>query len=100
MDLSTFKMVDNEQVPLTDAELAELSTRQQAYLTGLIDSKWANIRSERKPFLSNCDWTQTVDAPLTTEQKAMWATYRQALRDITKQSNPDNIVWPTAPTEG
>jgi hypothetical protein len=97
MDLSTFKIVDGEQVPLTDADIAELTARQQAYLDGLVASKWANIRNERKPLLSDCDWTQTVDAPLTTEQKVAWATYRQALRDITKQTNPDNIIWPTVP---
>lgn len=27
-----------------------------------------------------------------------WRTYRQALRDITKQSNPSNLTWPTKPS--
>jgi hypothetical protein len=26
--------------------------------------------------------------------KTAWATYRQALRDITKQADPFNIAWP------
>lgn len=41
------------------------------------------------------DWTQVADAPV---DKAAWATYRQALRDITSQvSFPDSITWPTEP---
>ena len=38
------------------------------------------IRQWRDFFLAQCDWTQSVDSPLTAEQKAAWATYRQALR--------------------
>jgi len=29
--------------------------------------------------------------------KAAWATYRQELRDITTQSDPFNIIWPSKP---
>ena len=41
------------------------------------------IREERKILLIESDWTQMPDSPLTEEQKAEWATYRQALRDMT-----------------
>jgi hypothetical protein len=33
------------------------------------------------------------DYPITEE----WRTYRQALRDITNQSSPFTITWPTKP---
>lgn len=56
------------------------------------------IRGQRNVFLTRSDWTQMPDAPLSAEQKAAWATYRQALRDITAQAGfPANVVWPTAP---
>jgi hypothetical protein len=42
-----------------------------------------SIRSERTRLLSESDWTQYNDSPLTQEQKTQWATYRQQLRDIT-----------------
>jgi hypothetical protein len=29
--------------------------------------------------------------------KEVWAAYRQALRDVTLQPDPFNIVWPTPP---
>lgn len=49
----------------------------------------------RTQLLVNSDWTQLPDVPLSAEKKAQWATYRQALRDITNQSGfPDNINWP------
>jgi hypothetical protein len=57
-----------------------------------------NLRNQRNELLSKCDWTQVVDSPLTVEQKTAWATYRQALRDVTKQSGfPTNVNWPTQP---
>ena len=56
--------------------------------------QWADIRAERNARLSACDWTQLPDAPV---DKAAWAAYRQALRDITKQDNPFNITWPVEP---
>lgn len=56
---------------------------------------WADVRRRRDGFLSHSDWTQLPDVPLTT--KEAWATYRQELRDITTQTDPLNIIWPTAP---
>ena len=41
----------------------------------------ANMRHRRDAMLTASDWTQLPDAPLTEEQRAAWATYRQALRD-------------------
>jgi len=60
-----------------------------------IERQWANIRSERNQYLSACDWTQLPDAPINSEE---WATYRQALRDITTQADPFAIVWPVKPS--
>lgn len=56
--------------------------------------QWEIIRSERNAKLSACDWTQLPDAPV---DKNIWATYRQELRDITNQSDPFNIIWPSEP---
>ena len=53
------------------------------------------IRNERNQLLLASDWTQVADAPV---DKAAWATYRQALRDITVQEGfPHKVVWPTSP---
>jgi hypothetical protein len=50
------------------------------------------IRSERNQKLAESDWTQLTDAPV---DKDAWSVYRQALRDITNQTDfPYNIEWP------
>jgi len=46
-----------------------------------IEEQSVNMRNARNLFLKACDWTQLPDAPLTDEQRAAWATYRQELRD-------------------
>jgi len=54
-----------------------------------------SIRTERDGKLKETDWTQVADAPV---DKAEWATYRQALRDVTAQSGfPWEVTWPTQP---
>jgi hypothetical protein len=53
------------------------------------------IRSQRDELLSASDFRMVPDAPWDT---TAWATYRQALRDITTQEGfPANVVWPTEP---
>jgi len=55
----------------------------------------ASVRNQRTEKLKDCDWTQIADS---TADKTAWATYRQALRDITAQSGfPWTITWPDAP---
>jgi hypothetical protein len=51
----------------------------------------ANMRAQRDAFLAASDWTQTLDAPLTDEQRQAWADYRQALRDFP-------ATWTPGPT--
>lgn len=59
---------------------------------------WSQVRNQRQQLLQASDWTTLSDVPLTIEQKAQWATYRQALRDVTNQPGPLNIVWPVPPS--
>lgn len=59
------------------------------------------IREQRKLLLQGCDWTQAADSPLSEEQKAAWAAYRQALRDLPDEqggvNSIDDVAWPTPP---
>lgn len=73
-------------VPMNDEEIA---TRTE--------EEWTVVRYKRDQFLIKCDWTVGNDSPLSDEKKAEWASYRQALRDITTQTDPFNITWPTKP---
>jgi hypothetical protein len=58
----------------------------------------ATIRAERNAKIAACDWTQMPDGPLSTQAKAAWAAYRQALRDVPEQAGfPQAVDWPKEP---
>jgi hypothetical protein len=59
------------------------------------EQKWEQICLWRTIELAQCDWTQAADSPA---DKAEWAKYRQALRDLPAQNaDPNKIVFPTRP---
>ena len=62
-----------------------------------IGAQWNVIRAERNKLLADCDWWVTKAAETSTTISAEQHAYRQALRDITNQENPFNIIWPIAP---
>lgn len=74
----------NYVVSELDPELAAANTEAQ----------WNVVRNERNKLLGACDWTQLPDAPADA---GAWAIYRQALRDITTQSDPFNVQWSEPP---
>lgn len=54
-----------------------------------------SVRAERNRLIAECDWTQVEDSPV---DKTAWATYRQALRDLTLQAGfPFDVTYPTKP---
>jgi len=62
---------------------------------------WETVRFQRAMRLGQTDWTQVADSPLADTDKAAWATYRQALRDV-PANNPnitglEDVTWPTEP---
>ena len=61
-----------------------------------LDAQWASVRSQQKELLYKSDWTCSV-TDYEVPNKSEWVQYRAALRDVTKQSDPFNIVWPVAP---
>ena len=65
----------------------------------ILDQKWADIRTKRNRLLTESDWV-VVKAKETHANASIpsdWVDYRTELRDITKQSDPDDITWPTKP---
>lgn len=84
------------EVEINDAVWAEMTTEP-------LEVRLGAVRVERNGLLSQSDWTQAVDSPLTAEKKTEWATYRQQLRDLpstlTTQEDIDNLIYPSQPTE-
>jgi len=78
----------------TDGETT--AAEQEAAYKAAKDAEQAkSVRNSRTEKLKDSDWTQIADS---TADKSTWATYRQALRDITSQSGfPWEVTWPDAP---
>ena len=65
----------------------------------ILAEKWANIRTRRNRELTDSDWVvvKAKEEHINASIPSDWVDYRTELRDITKQSDPDNITWPTKP---
>lgn len=75
----------------------EVVALTQAELDARAEQKATDHRLTRNRLLADCDWTQLSDAPV---DKALWATYRQELRDVTAQPDfPWAVNWPVSPAE-
>jgi hypothetical protein len=79
-----------------DEGVLHSAAEQDAAYRAQKDAKQAKaIRTERNKRLVDCDWTQLTDAPVDA---TAWASYRQALRDVTAQAGfPWDVVWPEQP---
>lgn len=81
---------------ITDAQTGEITHRNlnDAEIAALQPTA-IQIRAQRNNLLDASDWTQVLDAPV---DRAAWAVYRQALREITIQAGfPANVIWPLKP---
>ena len=58
---------------------------------------WAAVRAKRDALLAATDWVSVRAFELGQTVPEAWATYRQALRDITEQTDPFCISWPALP---
>jgi len=77
------------------SDTASNSASIQSLVTSLPDSIIATqARAKRNGLLRQSDWSQLPDANV---DKAIWATYRQALRDLPLQKGFPNIEMPTKP---
>ena len=67
----------------------------------ILDEEWARIRKERDRLLTESDWTQANDTPLSDADVAKWKTYRTSLRDLpsdqSSKTKYSDITWPTKP---
>lgn len=85
---------------VTPPTIEQLQQKQDEYYNSF-EYNLSRVRKQRNILLLNCDWTQTVDCPLSDSEKTEWQTYRQSLRDITNGLATINdikeLVWPTEP---
>ena len=95
-DIPTFYLVNGERVDYTEDERKTLLTEWNTDLTRIENEKIGHLRKQRDFLLSQSDWTQSRDVTLSND--ADWKTYRQALRDITKDyKSLEDVKWPEKP---
>ena len=88
-----YHIVNGVTVKMTDEEIAEWNASLPTEAE-LLAEKWQGVRIYRDGLLRETDWRASSDLTLSDD----WKNYRQALRDITTQSDPTNITWPTEPS--
>jgi len=78
----------------TDGETT--AAEQEAAYKIMKDAEQAkSVRQTRDDKLKDCDWRVIKALESNLPQDFAWATYRQALRDVTKQDGfPWTITWP------
>ena len=92
------KMVNGQLVEMTDAEQKEFDDNNTAWANAAPARRMVDLRKQRDKLLAETDWMANSDVTMADA----WKTYRQALRDITKQTPSDdtlsNITFPTKPS--
>ena len=93
------KLVDGVKVVLSDAEIAQRQAEEAAWNAGAFDRAINNLRAKRNALLSASDWTILPDSPV--QDKYVWQSYRQSLRDLTEGLSTveqvNSIVFPIKP---
>ena len=92
------KYVDGVLVDLTAEEITARQAKEAARAAGADARAAEKHRITRNQLLAASDWTQMNDTPISGSKLTEWQTYRQSLRDITTQSNPFEVTWPTKPS--
>ena len=92
-----FKMVNGERIQFTAEEEAARDAEEKAWADGAPARRMADLRDQRNRLLVETDWYGMSDVAMDSDM----TVYRQALRDITKQTPTDdtlsNITWTKKP---
>ena len=92
--------INNTLRDMTAEEQAAYDARQVTPLSALNQSL-SDLREDRNKLLQECDWIELNNAPLTSNKKTEWQTYRTKLRDITNGLDTVDkvkaVTWPTKP---
>lgn len=92
--------VEGKQSILSTCVGGTLSTPSETEINNYNNEiAFADLRTKRNILLTESDWTQSPDSPLSDSKKAQWALYRQTLRDLpSNTSDPSNPNFPDKPS--
>ena len=90
-------MVNGVRIQFTEEEEKARDLEEQEWADGAPARRMVSLREQRNQLLVQTDWYGMSDVTMDSDM----TVYRQALRDITKQTPSDdalsNITWPTKP---
>ena len=83
----------------TETEVTVTKASQEEAYTATKDAEAATAaRATRDGLIASCDWMAIKAFEAGTAVSTEWATYRQALRDVSAQEGfPNDITWPEKP---
>ena len=97
--MAEHKLVDGIQIPLSAEEIAQRQAEEIAWNNGAFDRSLASLRAKRNSLLASSDYTVLQDSPV--QDKLIWQSYRQSLRDLTEGLSTveqiNSVVFPTKP---
>ena len=92
-----YKMVNGERIQLSAEEEKALEDMEKAWGDKAPARRMETLREKRDKLILETDWYGMSDVKMDSDM----TVYRQALRDITKQTPTDNdlsnITWPKKP---
>jgi hypothetical protein len=93
-----FKNVNGVDIQLTSEEETARDVEETTWEEEKPSRAMAGLRAKRNTLLTESDWTQYNDSPLTDEVKAEWTVHRETLRDLPANTDdPADPTWPTPP---
>lgn len=102
VDLATGDVVDWQPPAPPDTYLATWSWDPAARRwmpQPTAEARWREVRAERDRKLAASDWIALRGLERGEPVPKAWRDYRQALRDVPQQADPQNIDWPTPSAE-
>ena len=101
--MTRFKMVNGEKIQFTAEEEKERDLEEKAWNDAAPERRMTDLREKRNILLAETDWIVIKARESNATVPSAWKTYRQELRDLTKQTPTDdalsNIKFPEKPTE-
>ena len=80
-----------------DIKVVDLSSDEITNRSNYINEQLASVkRKERNKLLTETDWTQGNDSPLSNSKKTEWASYRTALRNLPAAKDWPNVDMPNS----
>lgn len=96
--VQAWSVVDMFADTTEDGVTTTKAEHEAAYQADLDAKAAESVRTQRDAKLAESDWMVIKSSETGIALAAEWATYRQALRDITAQDGfPSEITWPTEP---